>query len=65
MEENDSAVMTRSGTNPLLTVVLFLAIIAGVIFTGSHFSKMNSAARELEAAVGDTMSVASAFNRAN
>lgn len=56
--EKMETVVNRS-TNPFLTLALFGAIIVGVVFTGSHFSQRNSAARELEAAMRDTVTAVS------
>ena len=63
MENTDNVIAVNTGTNPLLTVALFLSIIAGVIFAGSHFSQRHSAAKELEAAMADTVSVVSSISR--
>ncbi len=56
MENTEAVIVTRSTTNPLLTIVLFLAIIFSVVFAGSHFSQRNSNARALEAALLDPVS---------
>jgi hypothetical protein len=37
---------TPAGTNPLLTVLLFGAVIAGLVICGSHVSKQRSLARD-------------------
>jgi hypothetical protein len=46
MENMESVIVTR-GTNPFLTVLLFGMIIAGIVTSGSYFSRQHVAAQEV------------------
>jgi hypothetical protein len=50
--ENLEPLKSRTGTHPLLTMVLFGAIIASFVGAGSYVSKQRSLARAVEADAG-------------
>ncbi|MGH8045885.1 MAG: hypothetical protein ACREKL_01445, partial [Chthoniobacterales bacterium] len=47
MENIQTIDQVKIGTNPLVTLLLFVTIISTVIFCGSYFSQQRSAARAL------------------
>jgi hypothetical protein len=51
MQNAHSEIFTRKGTHPMLTLMLFTAVITGVVASGSYFSKQHNVAREMEAAL--------------
>ena len=58
MENTESPNVIKIGTNPFVTLALFLAVIAGVVTAGTHFSHRHSAARELEAVMENSATAA-------
>lgn len=50
--EDAQITKVRAGTHPLLTMLLFVLIAAGVITSGSYVSKQKSLQRELEVQTG-------------
>jgi hypothetical protein len=62
MENIESGEVVKIGTNPLVTLMLYAAIITGLVMTGTHFSQRH-AARALEDAMADTATAVASINR--
>ncbi len=61
--ENMESVTVCRGTNPLLTVIFFGMIIAGIVTSGSYFSKQRIAARDLEEGLNSQMAPIASLSR--
>ncbi|MDD5199553.1 MAG: hypothetical protein PHC88_07080 [Terrimicrobiaceae bacterium] len=51
--EKTQPLKTVTGTHPLVTMVLFGAIVAALIASGSYVSKQRSSAREAETGLAE------------
>ncbi len=57
--ENKEPIHSVKGTHPVLTMLLFSVIIAGLVASGSYVSKQRSTARALETDLGSAVSLVS------
>jgi hypothetical protein len=61
--ENTESIAVKRGTHPLLTLLVFGAVIAAIVTSGSYFSKQHNAARDLEKSLSGSLTSITAIER--